>query len=47
MKAARYANISDFFQQETVFKLGDIKDPISGEMVVGPNYRLGLDLNLS
>jgi len=25
--------------QETVFKLGDIKDPISGEMVVGPNYR--------
>ena len=35
-----------FPQQETVFKLGDIKDPISGEMVVGPNYRLGLDLNL-
>jgi len=25
--------------QETVFKLGDVKDPISGEMVVGPNYR--------
>ena len=25
--------------QELVFKLGDIKDPISGEMVVGPDYR--------
>ena len=25
--------------QETVFKLGDVRDPISGEMVVGPNYR--------
>jgi len=25
--------------QDMVFKLGDIKDPISGEMVVGPDYR--------
>ena len=25
--------------QETVFKLGDVRDPISGEMVVGRNYR--------
>lgn len=22
-----------------MFKLGDVKDPISGEMVVGPDYR--------
>jgi len=34
----KYADV-DHTVQETVFKLGDIKDPISGEMVVGPNYR--------
>jgi len=25
--------------QEMVFQLGDVRDPISGEMVVGPDYR--------
>ena len=28
-----------FSVQEKVFSLGDIKDPISGEMVVGTQYR--------
>jgi len=27
---------------EVVMRLGDVKDPISGEMVVGPNYRKDL-----